>query len=368
MVDSTYYDFKKEQNDRFEKHIPDIFIQQIKNTKSANDVHFQQLKKLHYFYNTIYRVAPGNYLSKSRIRLDSSVDMFCKSPYAEGAINNMIILLEKQFFDCISLLYSGSYRPIMIILRYMLELVTITSLSIIDKKQLTGKSDDEKKGMSYIQFEGFLSDSFEARKKEKSARNSDEEYMVRIMKSEKMIPEPYPQYLEFKGCLGNDAIKKLRNELSIYAHANIFQQLQFDGDLNDTCIEETGLFVGKINKAGYHKSLATILTTHKFIFYLLLVTIYEDVGYHQLQLAKNFFADIFDELSYLKPHINFSNIECLIKNPPNINLSNIPNTVKFDEDEDEYEDVRCPHCESLLYYPNEECPMCHFNEFGRQNM
>ena len=126
MANSTYDDLKKEQNDRFEKHIPDIFIQQIKNTKSANDMHFQQLKKLHYFYNVIYRDVPTDYLSKSCIRLDSRTNMFCKSPYDEGTFKNMIILLEKQFFDCISLLYSGSYRPIMIILRYMLELVTIT--------------------------------------------------------------------------------------------------------------------------------------------------------------------------------------------------------------------------------------------------
>ena len=363
MQDQTNSLLRQTINADFEKHIPNIYIKQIEKTKNTDSVHFQQLKGLHCFYRLISANLPNNYLTKSGIRMDPREDMFCKNPYETGIIENMSILLEKQFFDCVALLYSGSYRPIMTILRYMLELAAVASTSIIDKKQLTGEDGDLRKGMSHIQFASFLISNFEARQKEPSARNIEEKRIVRCMQTLMEVPEQHAQHLKFKKSSGDEAIKKLYSGLSIYAHANIFQPLRWDGGFNDTCINETGLFVGMVTSEGYHRSLRAILVAHEFIFYLLLVAAYENIGCYQLKLAKKFLDGFSDELSYLKSHISFPSIENLIKHPPKINFLNTQKYIELDN-RDEYDETdECPNCGDPMYVPNEECVSCHIIKF-----
>ena len=343
----------------FDKYIPKIFIQHINQTKKIREKHFEQLKKIRYFYSIISLKLPRCYLSKSgfSIGCDRLEGMFCKNPYVDGIVENVAIFLEKQFFDCVSLLFVGSYRPIRGILRHMLELATWTSVSIIDAKKLSGKESDTTKAMSYIQFKDFLDTNFANMKKKKGPKISKEDKnKLHTIEGIQSIPDPYIKYLKLDDLEGNRVIKNAYSELSSYMHAGMFEQLRYDTNYV-THIENTGLFIGKPSYEEYHASLRQILTTHEVIFYLLLISAYENIGFYQPKHAKEFLNSLLDELIYLKPDVNFLMIENMIKNPPSIN----PSETQYDEllKDNELFIYVCGDCKNTLYFPTEKCFVCH---------
>ncbi len=371
---------RQELNDDFEKHIPSIYIRQINHTRNATKIHFPQLKSIHYLYGTFRFHHPRSYLSKSGIRIGTWDIPMCKNPYDEGTIENMLLFLEKQYFDCISLLFSGSYRPITIILRYMLELTTWSAVSILNKKKLTALSEDSKKAMSHIQFESFLSENFEKMQKLRSPETPNEDKKsLNPIQSIQLIPEQFVRFLTFQNYSRNNAIKQLHSELSKYAHANIFRQLRWDGGDNETHIENIGLFVGKLNRESYHLCLNYILKTHEMIFYLLLVSTYENIGYYKKELAENLFTTMRKELVSVENNLKFKNLEKLLNSSPEIKhfvsdketienhiISESTGDDESDED-DEYEDLDCPKCGESWHNPNEECISCHIFKYGKEN-
>ncbi|KAF6243632.1 hypothetical protein C6988_02500 [Nitrosopumilus sp. b1] len=374
-MDERSISLRTKLNNDFETHIPEIYIEQIKRTHNTTKKHFTQLKDIHYFCSIFIRNHPHSYLSKSGIRIGAwpEASMFCKNPIDEGTVENMLIFLEKQFFDCVSLLFSGAYRPIMTILRYMLELTTWVTVSILNKKKLTKKLEDVEKAMSYIQFESFLIDNFENIQKIKSPKTKKKDKQsIQTIQGIQFCPEQYLKHLTYKYVKGNNAIRLLYSELSGFAHANIFQQLRWDGGDEQTHIEHIGLFVGKFNLDAYHFCLDYIIKTHEIIFHLLLVSSYANIGYYNKELADRLFLTMQNELTNVKQSLRFESIESLLIEKIPINQyigtqdKEFVHTDEQEEIEDEDdEDIICQKCNYPTHDPDEECITCHYLEFSR---
>ena len=138
-------------------------------------------------------------------------------------------------------------------------------------------------------------------------------------------------------------------------HASTVEQLRYD--VNDvTHIGNTDLFIGKPCYKKYHEMLKLIINTHEIIFYLLLISAYENIGFYQPKHAKEFLDSLLDELIYLKPDVNFPMIENMIKKPPSIHSSQ----TQYDKllSDSEWITYLCEDCESTLYFPIEKC-ICH---------
>ena len=205
------------------KHIPNYFISNIKNTYENTKHHHFQLQDTQLIYRIILHSLPLRYISKSGIQVGDLGFSLCKDPFEHGIIEKSILLLEKQYFGAILLLLGGSYRPIMPILRYMIQITTWVAASILDRKSLTGNLEDVGKAMSEFEFEAFLkfnNDSFSKNKKtdfkpRQGVANIPFKFISKL---------PY----KYKNEGGMRAIRRLYGDLSGYAHPNVLDNIRTD--------------------------------------------------------------------------------------------------------------------------------------------
>ena len=342
-------------NSDFNTHIPKIFYENIKNTFEDRKTHIEEIKTLHHFYRMIRYYHPTVYISKSKIRHYNDSG-FCPMPGVDGTVENAIRLFEKQYFDILYLLLGGMYRPIMIILRYILEQSTWIAASVIDKEVLTGDTREHNEAMSHIEFKHFLHTNmlnFEIKKANKKSR-------LRTISGIKEVP--YIQHINAaNGTNGIEAIKYVYSELSKYAHANIWSDLQ-DNEDDPTHFENTNMYVAKPSFKGYHKILKLILESHKMIFYLLLIAAYENIGYYNPDTAEDFFKDIRMKVNKMQSKIMFKDIMKLLENPPSIGHGLLKkNCNDYDEEEKSEHDL-CPKC-GYECVCDEKCPACESNKY-----
>ena len=353
---NDYYKLVIDQaNSDFNKHIPEIFYENIQKTFKNRKKHIEEIRTIHCFYRMIRYYHPFVYVSKSKIRIKND-PVYCPMPRVDGTTENTIRLFEKQYFDIFYLLLGGMYRPIMIILRYMLEQSTWVAASVISKKILTGCAKDRNKAMSHSEFKHFLYNNMLNFQKNQSNTQSRLTTIHGIQK----MPHKYIQHI---GILndksGFEAIKHLYSELSKYAHASIWLDLE-DNDDQPTHFERTKIYVARPSFTGYHKALKLIIESHRVIFYLLLITAYENVGYYNPNMAKDFFSNIKTRVDEMQSTIKFKDIVKLLKNPPSTEHGFLKDNSNYNYDE-EYEtcskcgcecvcDEKCPGCDSDRYY------------------
>ena len=251
----------------------------------------------------------------------------------------------------------------MSILRYMLEQSTWIAASIISKKILTNDASGRNKAMSHHEFKHFLYTNMQNFQKNKSDKDPKFKTIIGIQK----LPYKYIEHIHTMSNK-NKTIEHLHSDLSKYVHANIWYDLEhpFDSDDSEgdpTHIGSMQIHVANPSSNGYHKSLKMILESHKIIFYLLLVAIYENIGYYNLDLAKQFFNDIRIRVAEMQSKVEFKNIMVLLDNPPDIEHMVLDNSGYCDYDA-EYrvcsecgcecvDDKDCPTCEDVRYYISE---------------
>ena len=355
-----YYNFVIDQVDNsFDKHIPEIFYENIQKTFKNSDKHIKEIKTIHRFYRMIRYYHPSMYVSKSKIRINND-PAYCPMPRADGTAENAIRLFEKQYFDILYLLLGGVYRPIMIILRYMIEQSTWTAASVISKKILTGCSKDRNKAMSHSEFKHFLYNNMQ----NIQANHFNGKFQRRITQGVQELPHKYIQHINMPNSKsGFESIKCFYSELSKYAHANIWTDLE-DSEDQPTHFERTHIYAARPSSKGYHETLKLIIDAHKIIFYLLLITAYENIGYRDLDLAKDFFKNIKIKVNKIQSKIKFEDISTLLKTPPNIECIFLKNKPTFDYDE-EYE--TCPDCGCESNMSGEKCPVCDSDKYHIQD-
>ena len=362
---------------KFDDNVPNIFFERINDTNERQSKrHFSQLRGIYFFYRAFVYKLPSYYLSKSQIRVDndSLADMYCKNPYVDGTIENLVRILERQFFDIVYMFYGGTYRPIHVVLRYMLELTSWATVSIIDKKELTGRRHDRRNAMSFIEFEKFLETNLLNIEKKKHPLTNNKEKCLKTYEGLAEIPGEYVKFFKFDNYVGMNAIKLLLSKLSKYAHANIWSQLRSDGDDYHTNIDTNGLHMSVPSSEGYHRILPLMIQTHEIIFYMLFVASYENLIYFNKDYAKKFTKDIKELVEKLQPaSLQLKSLNLAVENPiskkTNVVIENkktktVPDP-NFDPVIDEKREQVCAECkEEKICFENERCYFCHSHEIG----
>lgn len=316
----TEEDSERHMQEGFREHIeqqigaivPKIFIANIEKTHNhTND--YEEIKSIFGLLHMMSYLHPQTYVSKSKIINDSNSE-YCKSPVANGTVENALRIFEKQYFDVICLLYCGTYRPIMVTLRQVLEQAACVTNSITNKEDLTDKYEDRGKAMSHMEFKNFLyhsEKSYEKKQKDVSGRK-------KIRSGKYFFPkiEKYIKYIEYEGMKKTVALNHIYGKLSREAHANLWYEVD---DRNDDVHEpdQVQAYISNPNRKEYHRSLKIIIDVYKIVIYLLLVAAYINVGHYDKKTAKEFFDDMKYEIQQY-PKIKFNAIEKLLANPPNI--------------------------------------------------
>lgn len=347
----------EQANASFDEHIPGIYYQNIQQTFINHKVHIKEIKVLYNFYQIISRSHPIVYVSKSKVRINNDAG-YCPMPGVNGTVENAARLFEKQFFDVLYLLLGGAYRPSMVILRYMLEQSTWVAASIISKKFLTKRPNDRNKAMSHFEFKHFLYDNM-LRFQTNQTIKSKQKTVSGLQK----IPYEYIQHMKTQNRkIGFEALNYFYTELSKYAHANIW----FDLEINEeqpTHVERTNMYIGKPSPHGYHRALNLVIESHKLIFYLLLISAYENIGYYNPCMAKEFFTEVQTKINRMQTIIEFSSIEKLLQNPPSIEHSFLKSSDNYDENEEEEEEYEvCSDCGSECGC-DEKCIVCDHQKY-----
>ena len=352
---NDYYDsVMSHVDENFKTNIPKIFHKNIDKTfQKWNKNHSEEIQVIYRFYQMIRYYHPDTYISKQKMIINNDLT-YCAFPTLNGTIENALRLFEKQYFDILYLLSGGMYRPIMSTLRYMLEQSTWIAASIINKKILTEDASDRNKTMSHQEFKYFLHTNMQNFQKNKS----NKDYKLKTISGIQELPYKYIQCISTMSDK-NKSVKQLHSELSKYAHANIWYDLEHkfnleDSDKDPTHIESAQIYVSNPSFSGYHKSLKMILETHKIIFYLFLITTYENVGYYSQDSAKQFFNDIRIRVSEMQSKVEFKNIMTLLDNPPDIEHVVLKNGGNYDYDT-EYRTCSECGCECV---DNKDCPTC----------
>ena len=365
-------DYENNIISKFEKRIPGIFINNIRETYNKNEADLKKLKGIYFFYRELLYYLPPFYLSKSRIRVgdDPISTMFCKNPYEDGTTENLILHLEEQFFSALYLLLGGHYRPIHTILRYMLQYSNWVAASIIDKEKLTKDTNDNRKAMSVYEFASFLRNNRNALKLKNKSIKSKQEKTKKTITGIVDLPSRYVEFINIGNFNRMNAIRLLYSKLSEHAHASTWVTLRSDGADNDTSVGKTGLYTSIPDTNKHELSLFLLIKTHEIIFYMLFVTCYENLIYFHKEDAKSFSNSIKHSLKKLKRFgLEFPSLEKCIESP----LPRRKNAIDWDEitnpilDPDSAEDVEdasmvCALCRNYLSFEYELCCYCHMRK------
>ena len=352
----------------FKESVPKIFIEQIQKTWTSRKVHIPQLQGMFLFYRLLRIKLPRTYLTKSRIRIgNGDLDSICPQTFEYGTIENATLLLEKQFFDIVVLLLVGSYRPIHVILRYMLELTARIAISIINKEKITGNHADHNKAMSFLEFEAFLETNNSNIKKNKDPETKKQ---LKIRSGIPNIDDQYVQFIHYKKFKGLYAIKSLYGDLSKYAHSNVWNKLRTDDGSEMINMEKNGICASIPNGKQYHEILDKIIKTHEVIYYLLFAACYENLIYYNKDDAADFSTAIHNLTKKLKKYsLKFPDLEKITKElfpkqEDGIDQKEYTRIIPDTTDEYCTEQWLCSECESTIFFKEEICTRCYHENIG----
>lgn len=330
---------------RINAQIPHIFISNIRTTvHTTNAAHKEDIVDMGSLLIMAGRQHPTWYVEKSGIGA-SPMPELCKSPFTEGTVQNALRNLEKEYFNVIGMLYCAAYRPIMPVLRQILEQASYVLNSITNKADFTGNPEDHGKALSHAEFENFR---YHKEHLHDNAINGVVGNKWKPYgKSFKKIREHVP-HIKFKDKEGYAVLKELYGYLSKSTHGNTWKVVS-DRDDNIHNIENISLYITSPNHREYHETLMMIFKTYEVSLYMLLRAAYLNIGYFDREKADEYFGDMRIEASRCRA---IPSIRNLLASPPAVENHHM------DMDEEE----ECPECETTIIRGT-KCPVCDWREY-----
>lgn len=280
-------------------------IDELKKTHNhvVNSIHDRDLYVTLKFYSLIQQSMPAVYRAKCGCPVSNAYLGFCEDldyEYAEGIIENICLMLEKQFWEVIFSSYIGSYRSIRSSLRHMLQLTCWMTQAVINKEVLTRRLEDFNEAMDLYEFQQFLYENeqkYNVRRdisnqnssKQKSNANKKSDFNRAISDKPiegitlKNLPKDLPLHIiKYANSDGRSAIQQLYGELSKHVHVNNLKQIKLGGEK----------FLPNHDKKEFHDSLNTIFRTHEIIFGLLIIAGFHELRYYSVSRSYDFINKI----------------------------------------------------------------------------
>lgn len=338
-----------------ESIIPDVFINNIKETSDKRSIHMKEIIDMSLFLKMAAYHHPRWYISKSGVMVDSD-SSYCKSTNVNGIVENTFRIFEKHYFDIICMLYSGSYQTIMPALRKLLEQAACITNSVTNKADFTGIDSDKDMAMTYEELKNFLYYN-ELKIDHTSTSNIDsKDKWIRYTKKFCRIKN-YIKHIEFDGKENIDALNNIFSKLSKWTHANTWNEVIDDNDnIHDP--DKIHFYVSKSNSKEFHWALKAIMRVYEASLYMLLVAAYINVGYYDIQSSRRFFEEIGAEICTMS--IKLPSIQKLLADPPSLEQHSMHTglSIRCSECDTEIKnDYRCPDCGDIQ---DVNCGICDY--------
>lgn len=346
----------------FGKDIPEIFIENIKNTCGVSPIHVEQLGTLAYLVCSMSSLHPRCYVSKSGVTYNAPLPPICEDYHTEGTVENALLIFEKQYFDLICLLYTGSYRPIMPVLRQMLEQAAQVLNSITNKKDFTSKDEDYGMAMTYDQFTLFLLENKKLHKK--SYRNSlkaagHPKSKLTIYRKNFQNIDDYIKHIKYGKTNGSRALDLIFENLSTWVHANLWQEINNRGAHMHE-YDKTHFYISRPNREEYHHFLEYIIIVCEMIICMFLAASYVDVGHYNIERAKKYFENI-KSVIHGRNAPKLTMVRNLLDDPPLVQNGRLCDGISITCDcgTEVIDDFKCPSCNDILFIDCGSCNMPH---------
>lgn len=322
---NSYFDYTDKFNelikDDFGIILPEYMAEELKKSLKhvENSVHHQELAETLQFYWLIRGSMPGLYRSKCGMPVCNSSQGFCEDlpfEYEEGMIENICLILEKQFWEVIFSIYVGSYRSVRSSLRHMLQLTCWMTQSIVNKGFFTEKPEDSNESMDLYEFQQFLHENEQRyNAKHKVPKQFDDKQKSDQIEKKfprppegitlKKLPNDFPlHFIKSENFNGRPAIKELYSELSKHVHISNFKQIKLGIGKSEFLPSH------KINE--FHDCLKIIFRTHGIIFSLLIMAGYYDLRHYSVSNAYDFIDNILKESKKYK--MQFKGAQKILEN------------------------------------------------------
>ncbi|MDA8002079.1 MAG: hypothetical protein MPL62_12425 [Alphaproteobacteria bacterium] len=338
-----------------ESIIPDVFIDNIKQTSNERSIHKKEIINMICLSKMAAYLHPRWYISKSGVEVDSTSE-YCKYPNVNGIVENAFRIFEKHYLDIICMLYAGSYEAIMTALRRGLERAAYITNSVTNKEDFTGRSAHKGRAMTYEELKNFV--YYNERKSGRSSKDikDPKDRWEKYRKDFSKIKD-YTKHIEFNGKKSTEALDDIFDNLSKWAHANMWNEI-VDGNPEIHNPDKIHLYMSKPNYEEFHTVLKEIKHVYEATLYMLLVAAYINVGYYNIESAKCFFEEMDTEIKTMS--IKLPSIEKLIADPPFLEFHSlhVGLSTKCSECNMEIKnDYRCDDCENIQYV---DCMVCNY--------
>ncbi len=351
----------KTTEDQFYQKVPSLFIEQIKFVSYRASYHIDELKNLEKLIRSLVDCMPKAYRSKSGRIVDNRTEVFiyCKIPYLDGIIENLAYYLDSEFGEVIFSIMGGAYRSSLITLRHMLQLSCWLLQAVTDKSGFTNELSDSGEAMDIEEFEEFLKENMRniAIRKSKQLRKEERD-KIRVYeglslndRASKVISQ-----LTYKDKTGKQGIKQVYSDLSLFAHANLFERINLlEETENFFPAHDKDEFEGKEHRGRFHGTLNYIFKTMEIIICLLLHSAFEELSSYSAYRANCFLSEFATNVKSID-HPKLKQINSTLET---LRARLNPEDVKNDEKRISMYDsgeIHCPICDETLF--DEGCPIC----------